>query len=35
MLAWRQGRRVSLYDPEPEVVRHEDGFLIRDRRVKA
>ncbi len=34
--AWLDGRRVSLADdPQPRTKRHEDGFLIRDRRVVA
>lgn len=35
MLAWLQGRRVSMFQPEAEAIRHPDGFVIRDRRVRA
>lgn len=34
-LAWGDGRRVAVHDPDPfaRAVRHEDGFVIVDRRV--
>ena len=34
-MAYFEGRRIALYNPEPQTEVHPDGFLIRDRRVKA
>jgi hypothetical protein len=31
-IQYAEGRRVALFDPPERVVRHPDGFIIKDRR---